>query len=189
MAKDVLPEIAQRYQLPETLVRDLHRQLMNSGCRMVQFDTPELGGQGQWMPGAVMVSRWNDAGLKARVDGLCCELAAIICGSDTASPAIFERPRGTAPAGSRVDLAAGESWWPATFGQPSTSGEQNGVRYAYFPNVHRLLIQQGARLEAYDTGDHRIAGAAQQQGESRTLTFTSDRGPVAVEQLKCVPLA
>jgi hypothetical protein len=189
MAKDVLPEIAQRYQLPESLVRDLHRQLLNTGCRMAQFNSPELGGQGQWMPGAVMVSNWNDQNLKARVDGLCCELAAIICGSDTAAPAIFERAPGTAPAASRVDLAAGESWWPAAFGHPSTSGSQNGVRYAYFPTVRRLLIQEGARIDAFDTADHHISGVSQQQGHSRTLTFSSDRGPVDLEQLRRVPLA
>jgi hypothetical protein len=189
MAKDVLPEIAERYQLPEGLVRDLYEQLQRSGCQMVQFDSPELGGQGQWMPGAVMVSRWNDHHLKARVDGLCCELAAVLCGSDTAAPAMFERPPGTAPAAGRVDLAAGASWWPASFGQPATSGEQNGARYAYFPNVNRLLLQQGARIDAYDTAGYQIRGAAQQQGHTSSLTFASDRGTVDVSKLKCVPLA
>lgn len=189
MAKDVLPEIAERYQVPEALVRDLYEQLQRSGCRMAQFNSPELGGQGQWMPGAVMVSRWNDHHLKARVDGLCCELAAVLCGSDTAAPAIFDRAPGTAPAAGRVDLAAGESWWPAAFGQPAASGEQNGARYAYFPHVNRLLIQQGARIDAYDTTGYQIHGAGQQQGHASSLTFTSDRGVVDVGRLKCVPLA
>lgn len=189
MAKDVLPEIAERYHLPEGLVRELYAKMRDSGCRMVQFDSPELGGQGQWMPGAVMVSRWNDHALKQRVDGLCCELAAILCGSETASPAMFERPAGTAPASGRTDLAAGASWWPASFGQPATSGGQNGARYAYFPHVHRLLIQQGARIDAYDTADYQIRGAAQQQGQTSSLTFATDRGNVDVLHLKCVPLA
>jgi hypothetical protein len=189
MAKDVLPEIAQRYQVPETLVRNLYDQLQRNGCRMAQFNSPELGGQGQWMPGMVAVSRWNDHHLKARVDGLCCELAAILCGSDTASPAMFERPSGTAPAAGRVDLAAGESWWPAAFGQPAASGDQNGARYAYFPSVNRLLIQQGARIDAFDTTGYQIHGAGQRQGQTSSLTFTSDRGPVYLNKLKCVPLA
>ncbi|HEY7119825.1 MAG TPA: hypothetical protein VH475_24760 [Tepidisphaeraceae bacterium] len=189
MAKDVIPEIANRYQLPVPLVRSLYRQLADSGCRMVQFDSPELGGPGQWMPGMVMVSRWNDHQLKARVDGLCSELTAIICGSDTASPAAFRRPPGTPPAAAHVDLPAGESWWPAPFGQPAASGEQNGVRYAYFPNQNRLLVQQGARIDAFDTADVQLSGVSQQQGHTRSLLFQSDHGPVALEQLKCVPLA
>ena len=31
MAKDVLPEIAQRYQVPEAVVRELYRQLESNG--------------------------------------------------------------------------------------------------------------------------------------------------------------
>ena len=74
-------------------------------------------------------------------------------------------------------------------GHPSSSGSQNGVRYAYFPEKHRLLLQHGVRIDAYDTGDDHLTGVAQQQGHSRTITFSTADGPVPVEHLKCVPLA
>jgi hypothetical protein len=189
MAKDVIPEIAQRYLVPEEKVRDIYRQLQANGGTQCQFECSELGGPVQWMPGMVMTSRMNDHGLRARVDGMCSELCAIVRGSDTAAPAALRREPGTAPAAACVELPAGESWWPAAFGHPSTSGAQNGVRYAYFPDKHRLLIQQGARIEAYDTAEHHLTGVSQQQGSSRTLTFSSAEGPVAVERLKVVPVA
>jgi hypothetical protein len=32
-----------------------------------------------------------------------------------------------------------------------TSGAQNGIRYAFFPEKRRLLIEQGGKLTTYDT--------------------------------------
>jgi hypothetical protein len=182
MAKDVLPEIAQRYQVPEHVVRELYRQLESNGGTQCQFACPELAGQIQWMPGMVMVSRPTDTALKARGDGLCCELAAVLSGSDTAAPGAIVREW-------EHQSAVGESWWPATFGHPTTSGEQNGVRYAYFPDQRRLLLQQGARIDTYDTTGHHITGAAQQQGHGSSLTFSTDRGPISTKQLKCIPMS
>jgi hypothetical protein len=191
MAIDVVPEIAQRYQVPEPFVRELYQQLERTGGRQCQIDCPSLGGPVQWMPGMVTVSRPHDRYLQSRVDGLCSELAAIVQGSDTSAPAALRREAGTGPSAGCVGLAAGESWWPASFGHPASSGEQNGIRYAYFPDQHRVLIQHGARIDAYDTGGHHLGGVAQQQqqGSTRTLTFSSDQGPVDIKALPCVPLA
>jgi hypothetical protein len=187
MPIDPIPQIAQRYHVPEAKVRELYQQLQKTGGRQCQFNCDELGGPVQWMPGMITVSRWNDHQLRARVDGLCSELAAIVQGSDTAAPAALMREPGTAPAGACVGLAAGESWWPASLGHPSTSGEQNGMRYAYFPEKKRLLIQEGAHLQAYDTGGHYLTGVAQQQGHTRNLTFSSLEGPVDLKHLTCLP--
>src|SRR4051794_11312142 len=150
MPTDPIPAIASRYGVSEAIVRVIHRCLQTTNGLMCQFDIPEFGGMGQWQPGQVMITRWNDHDLRAKVDGLCSEIAAIVRGSDTAAPAALSRPPGTAPAVGHVDLAAGESWWPAMYGHPSAAGAQNGVRYAYFPDKHRLLIQNGAHIEAYD---------------------------------------
>ena len=86
-------------------------------------------------------------------------------------------------------MGGGESGWPASFGWPGARGEQGGVRYAHFPAVRRLLIQRGAHIDAYDTGDYVITGVAQAQGQSSSITFNSSRGPVHLDQFKCVPLA
>lgn len=77
-----------------------------------------------------------------------------------------------------------EAWWPGELGEPSTSGGQNGVRYAFFPDKHRLLIERDGKLTTYDSGDHRIGGVSQQQSEGQSLAFTSQSGLVKLEELK-----
>ncbi len=83
-------------------------------------------------------------------------------------------------------MTGGEAWWPGDLGQPSSSGSQNGMRYAFFPDKRRLLIDENGNVTAYDSGDHRIGGVAQQDGNQRTLTFTSQNGPVKLDELKRV---
>lgn len=186
--KDPVPSIAERYAFPEPVVRRLFESMKGSGGRQCQFDAPELGGMGQWSPGMVMTAGPSDHDLRVRIDGLCCELAAVLQGSNTAAPEALAHGQGAQAVG-LPGVRAGESWWPASFGSPAASGEQCGVRYAYFPNVHRLLVQKGAHVEAYDTGAYAITGIAQQQGQSSSITFNSSRGPVHLDQLRCVPLA
>lgn len=76
-----------------------------------------------------------------------------------------------------------ESWWPEELGQPSSSGGQNGMRYAVFPEKRRLLVERDGALTTYDTGEHRIGGA--QQGEDGPV-FTGQDGPVKLDSLEVV---
>lgn len=78
-----------------------------------------------------------------------------------------------------------ERWWPDALGAPSASGSQNDVAYAYFSAPRRLLLRQGGRVEAYDTGEHHIQGVIQ-ASDATHATFTSDQGPVELAQLKQV---
>ena len=80
-------------------------------------------------------------------------------------------------------MAGGEKWWPDDLGQPSTSGSQNDMRYAFFPDKNRLLIQDNGKLTTYDTADHRISGVSQQQSHGRHLAFTSQNGTVDLNDL------
>ena len=83
-------------------------------------------------------------------------------------------------------MSGGEKWWPDDLGQPSSSGSQNGMRYAFFPEKHRLLIEQGGKLTTYDSGDHRINGVSQQDSQGKRLAFTSQNGSVNLDELKKV---
>jgi len=83
-------------------------------------------------------------------------------------------------------MGGGEKWWPEDLGQPSTSGSQNAMRYAFFPDKQRLLIEQDGKLTTYDSGDHRISGVSQQDSQGQSLTFTSQNGPVKLDTLKQV---
>jgi hypothetical protein len=141
---------------------------------------------GQWSQGGmIMIGDMFNQGLKYRVDALCNDLSALL----------REQPSIHAPApsfqsassqsqsqgGGGVSLfASGSSgsWWPADLGQPSSSGAQNDMRYAFFPASRRLAIQQGGRIRVFDTGDHQLGGFSQQQGSDQSLTFTSQYGVV-----------
>jgi hypothetical protein len=75
-------------------------------------------------------------------------------------------------------------WWPDDLGQPASSGGQNDMRYAFFPEKRRLLVEQGGKKTVYDSGDHQISGVSQQSGQSSSLVFTSQSGPVALDTLR-----
>ena len=77
-------------------------------------------------------------------------------------------------------LAAPDRWWSEELGDPSSSGAQNGARYAFFPNKKLLIIERGGTLQRYRTGEHRITGFAQVSGKE-ALSFTSEQGAVSLE--------
>jgi hypothetical protein len=81
-------------------------------------------------------------------------------------------------------MTGGDKWWPDDLGQPSTSGSQNGMRYAFFPGKRRLLIERDGKLTTYDSADHKISGVSQQDGHAISLTFTSQKGSVKLDELK-----
>jgi hypothetical protein len=137
---------------------------------MAQFDHPELGGMGQWSAGGMtMVGRMFDDALRARVATLCSDLSAILPAEGFASHATGGRPVG-----------AGE-WWPGDLGHPSSTGSQNGMRYAYFPESRRLAVEEGSGVSVYDTGEHHISGVSQSNG---ALRFSGSAGVIALERLR-----
>ena len=55
------------------------------------------------------------------------------------------------------------------------------MRYAFFPDARRLLIERDGKLSTYDSGDHQISGV-QQSGD--LPTFTSQNGAVRLVLLR-----
>lgn len=186
--RDAIPSIAERYMIDEGIVRLLEKQLRTTCATGCEFEIAELGGKGSWSPGHVTGAPGADHSLRMRIDGLCSELAAMIRGIDSSATQALSADPHAAPVGSRLDLAAGESWWPASFGTPQASGEQAGVRFAFFPAHKRLLVQKGAHIEVFETGELAIKGVADEQVRPSSVTFDSDRGAVGLDELKCVPL-
>ena len=147
--------------------------LVRGGGGQAQFSHPDLGGMGQWSRGGmIMVGDMFNSRLKARVDQLCTDLSDLLRDDD-----LFPAP----DTGDGRDHAG---WWPAGCGTPSSSGGQNDMRYAYFPETRRLAIERDGATSLYNTGDHRISGVSQQQNDSRDLAFTSQHGPVKLDDLK-----
>jgi hypothetical protein len=83
-------------------------------------------------------------------------------------------------------MSGGEIWWPGDLGHPSTTGSQNGLRYAFFADRHRLLIEQDGKLTTYDSGDHHISGVSQQVKQDQRVAFTSQNGSINLDDLKQV---
>ncbi|WP_347379717.1 hypothetical protein [Methylobacterium sp. Leaf466] len=81
-------------------------------------------------------------------------------------------------------MQGSEAWWPQELGRPSTSGGQNDLRYAFFPDKQRLVIEENGKRTTYDSGDHQINGVSQSSGGSPR--FRSQNGEVALDQLKTV---
>ena len=81
-------------------------------------------------------------------------------------------------------MSAAEKWWPDELGTPSTSGSQNGLRYAFFPEKQRLFLERDGKRTLYDTGDHRISGVSQQASTRLEIAFTSQNGAVKLDELE-----
>ncbi len=81
-------------------------------------------------------------------------------------------------------MSGGEAWWPEGLGRPSTSGGQNDLRYAFFPEKKRLVVQRGGTTTTYDSGDHAISGVQQQGGGDPA--FSTGQGPVRLSDLRTV---
>jgi len=204
-------DLAQRYGVSTDAVMALLQALVNGNRTMAQFSHPELGGSGQWLQGGMtMVGDMFNHGLKAKVDGLCTELAQILdqqsfapfplSGQSQSSGGQQQQQQGgyggqgifgVGPAVSLfVPAAHGSSgnWWPAELGFPNGTGAQNNIRYAYFANARRLAVEINGHVTVYDTLDHQIGGVSQQQGAGAALTFTSQYGTVPVASLPVVSI-
>ncbi|WP_062231242.1 hypothetical protein [Aureimonas sp. N4] len=200
-----LKDIAERNGFSEGAARAMADAIRSGGGTMAQFSHPELGGMGQWSRGGMlMISAMNDHDLKARVGRLAEEIAAggSSAGGGGGKPegaANFTSPwaqadslndnrapgDATESAPRRASNGNAGQWWPGDLGSPSSSGAQNGVRYAAFPASRRLAIEEGGKVSLYDTGDHQISGVSQSQsgGGAGSLRFTSQKGDVDLQSL------
>ncbi|EAU43293.1 hypothetical protein FP2506_10626 [Fulvimarina pelagi HTCC2506] len=158
----------------EDAVRAMAEALRAGNGTMAQFNHFELGGFGQWSAGGMLMigDMFNNA-LKGRVGAL----------ADIVSASLA---RGDLPMRTARGFGATNHWWPEELGQPSSSGAQNGIRYAVFPGTARLAVETGGRVTIYDTGEHRIGGVSQQQSGTSTLRFSSQLGSVEPGDLEIV---
>ncbi len=192
----VVNDLANRYGLSNDTILTMLYAVMNGNGTMAQFNCQELGGSGQWMQGGMtMVGDMFNHGLKATVDNLCYELSGILANQQ--SSLFVPKQRQTQFQGSQQSGQQGQNslfiadnqfanWWPQELGMASSSGAQNNIRYAFFPQSRRLALEINGHVKVYDTQDHQIGGVSQQQGGGSSLTFTSQFGLVRVEQLPII---
>jgi hypothetical protein len=191
----IVEELARKYDVSTQAVTALLQALISGHGTMAQFNHPELGGLGQWAQGGMtMIGDMFNNALKAKVDGLCTDLANLLRQepSPWATTSSQSQGQGGTGGSGNVSLfvpAAGGSpaaWWGADLGAASATGSQNDIRYAYFPASRRLAIAIGDHVTIYDTADHVISGVSQQQSGDASLSFVSQRGLVRVADLRVV---
>ena len=170
--QNLVNDLSSRYNLSADAVIHMIIAVNNGGGTMAQFNSPELGGGGQWMQGGMtMVGDMFNNGLKNTVDNLCSEISNALLTTEV-FPVI---PAGT---------PGSNQWWPTDLGVPFSSGGQNNSRYAVFPN--RLAVDNNGQVTVYDTLDHNVGGVSQQQGGNNSLTFSSQYGTIAVSTLPVI---
>lgn len=191
----IIETLAQRYGVSTGAVMAMLHALIEGNGTMAQFSHPEFGGMVQWTQGGMtMVGDMFNHALKAKVDGLCSELAGLLA----TEPALTRRRShqsqsqsqggrdGSGEASLFVSGGPRGAWWPAELGAPAATGSQNDIRYAYFPAPRRLVLEIHGEVSVYDTEDHHITGVSQQQSADASLTFVSQRGLVRVADLRVV---
>jgi hypothetical protein len=205
---EVVNDLAQRYGFSQDAVLHMTFALLKGRGGMAQFNHPEFAGSGQWMNGGMMMlGDMFNHGLKARVDGLCLELATAIASQPDLFPRGSLQSQSQSGSGQQMQVAGGmapmrplsfgsgalfspdprDTWWPAELGTPSSSGTQNDVRYAYFPAAGRLAVEVNGHVSVYDTSGHQIAGiSSQQQASGGGLLFSTGEGSISLAHLRAV---
>ncbi|MDP2733586.1 MAG: SHOCT domain-containing protein [Hoeflea sp.] len=190
-ARQALAGIASRHGVSLDAAEHVLMALAARQGTQAQFNHPDLGGMGQWSQGGMtMVGDMFNTALKSKVDALCSELAQMLSESDT-----WQEPSDLSSQsqlqGERVSLSLSSrisrNWWPEDLGQAASTGAQNQMRYAWFPEKARLAIDDGdGAVRIYDTGSHQIRGFGQQQSGGQSLSFTSQHGLVKLSELRQV---
>ena len=192
--RQLVEALAHRHGFSSDAVSTVLGALAAGGGSQAQFSHPELGGMGQWSQGGmIMIGDMFNQGLKYRVDALCNDLASSLHAASPfapSPPAQQSQNQGPPSGGAAVSLfvpGGSGGQWPADLGMAASTGSQNDLHYAVFPETHRLAIRQGGQITVYDTGDHWISGFSQQQSGDQSLTFTSQHGLVRLSDLQIVP--
>lgn len=163
-------DIAARHNLSPAAVEALAQALSRGGGMEAQFNHPDLGGKGHWIPGDIAIEDANNRVLKNRISRVCEELAARY--RTVSVPAVTTRQ---------------SRWWDAAYGRADLSGEIAGVRYAFFRATRRLLVQREDTIQIYDTGDHTLIALLTDSSEAaESLVFETEGGSVQVRDLSPV---
>ena len=187
--RQALAEIASRQGVSLEAIEHVLMALVAGQGTQAQFNHPDLGGMGQWsMGGMTMVGDMFNNALKAKVDAICTEVAELMRQSTPLhAPSGSSSQSQSRGDGVSLFVSGGSSgnWWPGDLGHAASTGAQNQMRYAWFPDTARLAIDAGnGHVRIYDTAGHNIGGFSQQQSGDQSLRFTSQHGLVKLSELR-----
>ncbi len=168
-------QLAQQHGFSKDAVMVMAAAIQRGNGSMAQFNHPELGGQGQWMPGMVSIGDMFNNALKARVQML----------AEAVSAEYRQSGGGFTPMTPMQPMQMSQWWVAADLGTPSQVAAQNDSRYAYFQSKNRLVIERSGQLLIYDTEGYTITGAMQQQNNTTgSLIFNTPHGAITEHDLK-----
>lgn len=78
--------------------------------------------------------------------------------------------------------------WGPSLGHPTSSGAQNGARYAYFARARRLAVEVGGTVTIYGALDHQIGGFSQRQSGDGAMSCARKYRPVSLASLPVVSI-
>lgn len=198
--QQIVLDLSQRHGFSTDAVQHMLIAVVHGNGGMAQFSHPEFAGSGQWMQGGmIMIGDMFNNYLKGRIESLCSEIANIVHQGGLIQTGSFQSQSQSGGADTQHQTVGGfqgpstlfvpdpnQHWWPKDLHQPSATGGQNQVQYAYFAPSRRLAVKTGQSVWVYDTLNHQIGGFSQQQGGSDSIVFTSQFGTVQLSSLPVV---
>ena len=187
-------QIAQRHGISEGAALALYDAVRRGGGGQAQFSHPDLGGMGPWSRGGMtQIGEMSNSGLKAKVAAACQDLALLAAGESAGQQdrghgqqrQVFGADDASADLAPMQHGGSGD-WWPENLGAPASSGAQNDMRYACFPDHRRLAIERNGRVTVYDTGHYRLTGFSQQQSTTQDLVFSGPDGTVRTDSFRII---
>lgn len=167
-----LSALSSQTGLSEPALRVLHEALQRGNGTAAQFSHPELGGQGQWMRGGMlMVGDMFNSALAAKIK-LALEL-------------LSAQPLTTAPMSTFSPMPqSNAAWWPSSLGTPTSSGSQNDIAYALFAGQGRLAVRVNGVVRVFDLTNVSVQGVSVQAGD---VVVQTAEGPRPLESWPKVP--
>lgn len=172
--------LSAKYRVPMRVIEAMIEIIQNStGKDNTFFDIPELGGIGMWHPtdGAHIGNGFN-RDLNNRATELFNEIRRLsekeTQRDETTIVTKLDTTQGLMPA----SITPGaKTWWSERYGtDPTLTGNAGGLRYAYFKNHNRLIIQNNLRNRIFDTTGYDIVDviAGKRTGFFNTIIKTSE---------------
>jgi hypothetical protein len=78
------------------------------------------------------------------------------------------------------------SWWPPNLRRPSKSGAHGTLKFAFFADKRRLLVESGELLLLFDCGEHQIREVEERFGQESGIVFTSQNGLHPIGDLRLI---
>lgn len=179
---DWYPRLAGKYHVSVRVIEVLADMIQRTKGEEARFEIPELGGKCIWKPkqGAIVGNGFNDA-LNQRATDLCNEIAQLLRSEDperdeTTILSALDETVAVSPVIPEAQILG--AWWPSHLGEkPALLGNAGTMRYAYFVEKDRLVIQNNLRNRLFDTTGYIVTSVAagRSAGFFNTLVHTDKR--------------